>query len=81
MVARCNVWLTFVQEYINDTNLEVIEDVANGMAELTGQYQNFSLIGKYLPVLWILYTWYAPFPPHDVSLVASEPLTLPLGSR
>lgn len=35
----------------------VIEDVANGMAELTGQYQNFSIIGKYLPILWILYTW------------------------
>ena len=31
------------------------------MAELTGQYQNFSLIGKYIPILWILYTWCAFF--------------------
>ncbi|KAI0801421.1 cytochrome P450 [Fomes fomentarius] len=56
-IAETTLILLFGQEYINDTNLEVIEDVANGMAELTGQYQNFSLIGKYLPILWILYTW------------------------
>ena len=30
------------------------------MAELTGQYQNFSFIGRYLPILWILYTWCGP---------------------
>ena len=46
------------QEYVNEHNLEVIEEVSNCMAELTGQYQNFSLVGKYLPILWIMYIWY-----------------------
>lgn len=45
---------------MNDHNLEIVEDVSNCMAELTGQYQNFSLIGKYLPILWIIYIWYVP---------------------
>lgn len=45
------------QDYVTHRNLEVVEEVSNGMAELTGQYQNFSLIGKYIPMLWIVYTW------------------------
>lgn len=39
--------------------MRIIEDVSNGMAELTGQYQNFSFLGKYLPWLWIFLTWCA----------------------
>ena len=50
------------QEYVNEHNLEVIEEVSNCMAELTGQYQNFSLVGKYLPILWIMYIWYVWLP-------------------
>lgn len=45
------------QEYVNEKNLEIIEVVAQGMAELTGQYQNFSFIGKYMPFLWVAFTW------------------------
>ena len=39
--------------------MRIIEDVSNGMAELTGQYQNFSFLGKYLPWLWVFLTWCA----------------------
>lgn len=39
--------------------MQIVEDVSNGMAELTGQYQNFSFLGKYLPWLWIFLTWCA----------------------
>ncbi|PIL31185.1 cytochrome P450 [Ganoderma sinense ZZ0214-1] len=56
-IAETTVILLLGQDHVNEENLLVIEDVANGMAELTGQYQNFSIIGKYLPILWILYTW------------------------
>ncbi|KAI0370067.1 cytochrome P450 [Pilatotrama ljubarskyi] len=56
-IAETTLILLFGQEYVTHRNLEVVEDVSNGMAELTGQYQNFSLIGKYLPMLWIVYTW------------------------
>ncbi|CDO77266.1 hypothetical protein BN946_scf184753.g16 [Trametes cinnabarina] len=56
-IAETTLLLLFGQEYVNHRNLEIVEEVSNGMAELTGQYQNFSLIGKYMPVLWIVYTW------------------------
>lgn len=38
--------------------MRIIEDVSNGMAELTGQYQNFSLLGKYVPWFWVFLTWF-----------------------
>ncbi|OSD01192.1 cytochrome P450 [Trametes coccinea BRFM310] len=56
-IAETTLLLLFGQDYVNHRNLEIVEEVSNGMAELTGQYQNFSLIGKYLPALWIVYTW------------------------
>ncbi|KAI0756132.1 cytochrome P450 [Daedaleopsis nitida] len=56
-IAETTLILLLGQEYVNERNLDIIEDVSNGMAELTGQYQNFSFIGKYMPILWILYTW------------------------
>ncbi|RPD64783.1 cytochrome P450 [Lentinus tigrinus ALCF2SS1-6] len=56
-IAETTMILLLGQNYVNERNLDIIEDVSNGMAELTGQYQNFSLIGKYIPILWILYTW------------------------
>ncbi|KAI8980568.1 cytochrome P450 [Trametes punicea] len=56
-IAETTLILLFGQDYVNHRNLEIVEDVSHGMAELTGQYQNFSLIGKYLPILWIVYTW------------------------
>lgn len=45
------------QEYVSKRNMRIIEDVSNGMAQLTGQYQNFSFVGKYLPWFWVLLTW------------------------
>ncbi|KAI0352283.1 cytochrome P450 [Trametes cingulata] len=56
-IAETTLILLFGQDYVTHRNLEVVEEVSNGMAELTGQYQNFSLIGKYIPMLWIVYTW------------------------
>ncbi|KAH9923189.1 cytochrome P450 [Epithele typhae] len=56
-IAETTLILLLGQDYVNDHNLATIEDVSNCMAELTGQYQNFSLVGRYLPYLWILYTW------------------------
>ncbi|EJF67426.1 cytochrome P450 [Dichomitus squalens LYAD-421 SS1] len=56
-IAETTLILLLGQDYVNEQNLLIIEDVSNGMAELTGQYQNFSMIGRYLPILWILYTW------------------------
>ncbi|KAH9885397.1 cytochrome P450 [Cubamyces lactineus] len=56
-IAETTLILLLGQDYVNHRNLEIVEEVSNGMAELTGQYQNFSLIGKYLPILWIVYTW------------------------
>ncbi|KAI0701240.1 cytochrome P450 [Cerioporus squamosus] len=56
-IAETTLILLLGQDYVNEQNQDIIEDVSNGMAELTGQYQNFSLIGKYIPILWILYTW------------------------
>ncbi|KAI8989060.1 cytochrome P450 [Trametes punicea] len=56
-IAQTALILLFGQDYLNERNLEIVEDVSKNMAELTGQYQNFSLIGKYLPVLWVVYTW------------------------
>ncbi|KAI0714630.1 cytochrome P450 [Earliella scabrosa] len=56
-IAETTLILLLGQEYVNERNHEIIEEVSNGMAELTGQYQNFSFIGRYLPILWILYTW------------------------
>ena len=47
------------QPYVSMRNMRIIEDVSNGMAELTGQYQNFSFLGKYLPWLWVFLTWCA----------------------
>lgn len=48
------------QEYVSKRNMRIVEDVSNGMAQLTGQYQNFSFVGKYLPWLWVLLTWSVP---------------------
>ncbi|KAH9854415.1 cytochrome P450, partial [Lenzites betulinus] len=56
-IAETTLILLFGPDYVTRRNLEIVEEVSNGMAELTGQYQNFSLIGKYIPMLWILYTW------------------------
>ncbi|KAJ8462618.1 hypothetical protein ONZ51_g10787 [Trametes cubensis] len=56
-IAETTLILLLGQDYVNHRNLEIVEEVSNGMAELTGQYQNFSLVGKYLPILWIVYTW------------------------
>ncbi|KAI0829055.1 cytochrome P450, partial [Trametes gibbosa] len=56
-IAETTLILLFGQDYVTKRNLEIVEEVSNGMAELTGQYQNFSLIGKYIPMLWIVYTW------------------------
>ncbi|KAI0756134.1 cytochrome P450 [Daedaleopsis nitida] len=56
-IAETTLLLLLGKEYVNETNLGIVEDVSNDMAELTGQYQNFSPIGRVFPALWAVYTW------------------------
>ncbi|EED79678.1 predicted protein [Postia placenta Mad-698-R] len=56
-LSEATLLLLLGQEYVSKRNMRIVEDVSNGMAQLTGQYQNFSFVGKYLPWLWVLLTW------------------------
>ncbi|KAI0779004.1 cytochrome P450 [Trametes elegans] len=56
-IAETTLLLLFGKDYISHRNLQAMEDASNAMAELTGQYQNFSIVGKYLPILFIAYIW------------------------
>ncbi|CCL98059.1 uncharacterized protein FIBRA_00053 [Fibroporia radiculosa] len=56
-IAETTLILLLGQEYVSRRNMQIIEDVSNGMAELTGQFQNLSFIGKYLPWIWVFLTW------------------------
>ncbi|EPS97861.1 hypothetical protein FOMPIDRAFT_142801 [Fomitopsis schrenkii] len=56
-ISETTLILLLGESYVSERNMLIIEDVSNGMAELTGQYQNFSFLGKYLPWLWIFLTW------------------------
>ncbi|PCH34324.1 cytochrome P450 [Wolfiporia cocos MD-104 SS10] len=56
-VAETTLILLLGQDYVNRRNTEIIENVSNGMAELTGQFQNMSLLGRYLPWFWVFLTW------------------------
>ncbi|KAI0931212.1 hypothetical protein AcW1_001326 [Taiwanofungus camphoratus] len=56
-ISETTLILLLGQDYVSERNMRIIEDVSNGMAELTGQYQNFSFLGKYLPWFWIFLTW------------------------
>ncbi|KZT73374.1 cytochrome P450 [Daedalea quercina L-15889] len=56
-ISETTLILLLGETYVSTRNMRIIEDVSNGMAELTGQYQNFSFLGKYLPWLWMFLTW------------------------
>ncbi|KAH9829481.1 cytochrome P450 [Rhodofomes roseus] len=56
-ISETTLILLLGEAYVNERNMRIIEDVSNGMAELTGQYQNFSFLGRYLPWLWVFLTW------------------------
>ncbi|KZT02231.1 cytochrome P450 [Laetiporus sulphureus 93-53] len=56
-ISETTLILLLGQEYVTRRNMDIIENVSNGMAELTGQYQNFSFLGKYFPWFWVLFTW------------------------
>ncbi|KAI0774921.1 cytochrome P450 [Trametes elegans] len=56
-IAEVTIILFFGEEYISKANLQSILELSHCMAELTGQFQNLSFFGKFLPMLWIMFIW------------------------
>ncbi|KAJ6520500.1 cytochrome P450 [Mycena sanguinolenta] len=56
-IAEAMIVLIFGENYANEHSIEIITNVADDIAGLTGMYSNSSFLGRHFPTVWAITTW------------------------